>query len=265
MSILDEISKFDRSIEKAGPPRGLARDAWRARHKLVCGSTPLLKGLCHIEDAANEAEAWCGPHRLPPLRRRPPPGLGWQERGAWLQVGTRQARDSAPHAPTAVRPSPRPTTCRAAHPLQGAWVCERTGKRYGIDRVWRDNKGMPCKPPRTLAVHVWTAYSLAQLGENIVDEFEKALIALEKGEVGPATVRQRNPGRNLGAGRRTHRRTRPASQGRGLQALHRARGRPLPHRAVDVQRNRWEVTVYAWGRGMESWVVDVVVIETTPP
>lgn len=33
---------------------------------------------------------------------------------------------------------------------------------------------------------------------------------------------------------------------------------------VDVQRNRWEITVYAWGRGMESWVVDFAVIEGNP-
>ena len=58
VAILDEISKFDRSIEKAGPPRGLARGRLEGAPypKLVCGSTPLLKGLCHIEDAVEEAE-----------------------------------------------------------------------------------------------------------------------------------------------------------------------------------------------------------------
>ncbi|WP_370646128.1 terminase gpA endonuclease subunit [Pseudacidovorax sp. NFM-22] len=33
---------------------------------------------------------------------------------------------------------------------------------------------------------------------------------------------------------------------------------------VDVQRNRWEITVWGWGRGLESWVIDVVVIEGNP-
>ena len=58
VAVLDEISKFDRSIEKSGPPRGLARGRLEGAPypKLVCGSTPLLKGLCHIEDAVEEAE-----------------------------------------------------------------------------------------------------------------------------------------------------------------------------------------------------------------
>ena len=33
---------------------------------------------------------------------------------------------------------------------------------------------------------------------------------------------------------------------------------------IDVQRNRWEIAVWAWGRGMESWVVDHHIIEGNP-
>lgn len=150
-------------------------------------------------------------------------------------------------------------------PLQGAWVCERTGKRYGIDRVWRDNKGMPCRPPRTLAVHVWTAYSPQRSWVDIVDEFEKALIALEKGEVGPM---QLFVNETLGetwelAGERTDEHALQA-RAEDYKLCTVPVGGLYLTAAVDVQRNRWEVTVYAWGRGMESWVVDVVVIEGNP-
>jgi len=33
---------------------------------------------------------------------------------------------------------------------------------------------------------------------------------------------------------------------------------------IDVQRNRWHLNVYAWGRGLESWVVDRHVIDGNP-
>lgn len=33
---------------------------------------------------------------------------------------------------------------------------------------------------------------------------------------------------------------------------------------ADVQKDRMEVDVWAWGRGLESWLVDHVVIEGGP-
>jgi phage terminase large subunit GpA-like protein len=33
---------------------------------------------------------------------------------------------------------------------------------------------------------------------------------------------------------------------------------------VDVQRDRWEIDIWAWGRGLESWAVDHHVIEGNP-
>ena len=33
---------------------------------------------------------------------------------------------------------------------------------------------------------------------------------------------------------------------------------------IDLQRTRWEIAVWAWGRGLESWVVDHHVIEGNP-
>ena len=42
------------------------------------------------------------------------------------------------------------------------------------------------------------------------------------------------------------------------------RGALILTAGVDVQRNRWEITVYGWGRGLESWVVDVAVLEGNP-
>lgn len=268
VAILDEISKFDRSIEKSGPPRGLARGRLEGAPypKLVCGSTPLLKGLCHIEDAVEEAEGLvrfhieckhCGAeHPLLWGGKDKAHGFKW-ERGQPATV-----RHVCPHC--------RASTTQADYmpggtPVGGAWVCERTGKRYGPDRVWRDTAGMPCRPPRSLGVHVWTAYSPQRAWSDIVTEFENSLKALEKGDVGPM---QLFVNETLGetwemAGERTDEHALQA-RAEPYQLCTVPRGALMLTAGVDVQRNRWEITVYGWGRGLESWVVDVAVLEGNP-
>ncbi len=268
VSILDEISKFDRSIEKSGPPRGLARGRLEGAPypKLVCGSTPLLKGLCHIEDAVEEAEGFvrfyieckhCGAeHPLMWGGKDKAHGFKW-ERG-----NSNSVRHVCPHCLESITQA---DYMPGGIPVGGVWVCERTGKRYGIDRVWRDNMGMPCRPPRSLGVHVWTAYSPQRSWPDIVQEFESALKALEKGDVGPM---QLFVNETLGetwelAGERTDEHALQA-RAEEYKLCTVPRGALILTAGVDVQRNRWEITVYGWGRGLESWVVDVTVIEGNP-
>lgn len=268
VAILDEISKFDTSIEKAGPPRGLARGRLEGAPypKLVCGSTPLLKGLCHIERAVDEAEGLvrfhidcprCGvEHPLMWGGKKVPHGMKW-DRGNPASV-----RHVCPHCREAITQA---DYMPGGVPLSGAWVCERTGKRYGADRVWRDSAGMPCNPPRSLAVHVWTAYSPQRSWASIVEEFENALKALEQGDVGPM---QLFVNETLGetwelAGERTDEHALQA-RAEDYKLCTVSKGGLYLTAGVDVQRNRWEIAVYAWGRGMESWVVDVIVIEGNP-
>lgn len=268
VSILDEISKFDRSIEKSGPPRGLARGRLEGAPypKLVCGSTPLLKGLCHIEDAVEEAEGFvrfyieckhCGAeHPLMWGGKDKVHGFKW-ERG-----NPNSVRHVCPHCLESITQA---DYMPGGIPVGGVWVCERTGKRYGIDRVWRDNMGMPCRPPRSLGVHVWTAYSPQRSWPDIVQEFESALKALEKGDVGPM---QLFVNETLGetwelAGERTDEHALQA-RAEEYKLCTVPRGVLILTAGVDVQRNRWEITVYGWGRGLESWVIDVVVIEGNP-
>lgn len=268
VAILDEISKFDRSIEKSGPPRGLARGRLEGAPypKLVCGSTPLLKGLCHIEDAVEEAEGLvrfhieckhCGAeHPLQWGGKDKAHGFKW-ERGNPASV-----RHVCPHCRESITQA---DYMPGGTPVGGAWVCERTGKRYGPDRVWRDNKGLPCRPPRSLGVHVWTAYSPQRAWSDIVTEFENALKALEKGDVGPM---QLFVNETLGetwelAGERTDEHALQA-RAEPYKLCTVPRGALILTAGVDVQRNRWEITVYGWGRGLESWVVDVAVLEGNP-
>lgn len=268
VAVLDEISKFDRSIEKSGPPRGLARGRLEGAPypKLVCGSTPLLKGLCHIEDAVEEAEGLVRFHIECKHCGAEHP-LIWG--GKQLAHGFKWTRGQ-PATVHHVCPHCRASITQADYmpggtPVGGAWVCERTGKRYGHDRVWRDTTGMPCRPPRTLGVHVWTAYSPQRAWSDIVFEFENALKALEKGDVGPM---QLFVNETLGetwelAGERTDEHALQA-RAEPYKLCTVPRGALMLTAGVDVQRNRWEITVYGWGRGMESWVIDVAIIYGNP-
>ncbi|WP_295545399.1 phage terminase large subunit family protein [uncultured Pseudacidovorax sp.] len=268
VSILDEISKFDRSIEKAGPPRGLARGRLEGAPypKLVCGSTPLLKGLCHIEDAANEAEGFVRFHIECPHCGADHPLLwgGKDKRHGfkWDRGHPQTVHHVCPHCHECITQA---DYLRGGMPQQGEWVCERTGKRYGTDRTWRDRSGTPCRPPRSLAVHVWTAYSPQRAWSDIVEEFENGLKALEKGDAGPM---QLFVNETLGetwelAGERTDEHVLQArAEPYKLQTV--PVGCLVLTAGVDVQRNRWEITVWGWGRGLESWLIDVVVIEGNP-
>ena len=268
VTILDEWSAFDQSVEKRGTPDVLAKGRLEgaAYPKFVGGSTPDIKGICHVERGCAKSEGMvrfhidcphCGAdHPLMWGGKKVAHGFKW-ERGNPASV-----RHVCPHCRKSITQA---DYLPAGQPLQGAWVCERTGKRYGIDRIWRDSTGMPCRPPRTVGLHVWAAYSPQRSWADIVQEFEHALQALEQGNVGPM---QTYVNETLGetwelAGER--------SDEHALQA------RAEPYKlctvpkgglyltaGVDVQRDRWEITVYAWGRGLESWVVDVAVLEGNP-
>jgi len=265
---LDEISKFDRSIEKSGPPRGLARGRLEGAPypKLVCGSTPLLKGLCHIEDAVDEAEGLVRFHiECPRCGAEHPLLWGGKDKPfgfKWDRGHPETVRHVCPHCR---EPITQADYLPGGAPLDGTWICERTGKRYGADRIWRDRIGMPCHPPRSLGVHVWTAYSPQRSWADIVKEFEDALVALAKGDTGPM---QLFVNETLGetwelVGERTDEHALQArAEDYSLCTV--PKGCLVLTAAVDVQRNRWEITVYGWGRGMESWVIDVVVIEGNP-
>ncbi len=268
VAILDEWSAFDQQVEKSGDPGGLAKGRLEGAPypKFVGGSTPRLKGLCHVETACGNAEGMVRYHIDCPHCGADHPLVWGGKKVAhgfkWTRGQPETVHHVCPHCRKSITQA---DYLKGGEPMQGAWVCERTGKRYGADRSWRDSKGMPCKPPRTLGVHVWTAYSPQRAWSDIVTEFEKALKALEVGQVGPM---QAFVNETLGetwelAGERTDEHALQA-RAEPYKLCTVPKGGLVLTAGVDVQRNRWEITVYAWGRGMESWVVDVVVIEGNP-
>ncbi|WP_235507335.1 phage terminase large subunit family protein [Acidovorax sp. Leaf78] len=266
--ILDEWSAFDQSVEKRGSPDELAKGRLEgaAYPKFVGGSTPGTKGLCHVERGIGDAEGRVRFHIDCPRCGLDHPLIWGGKKVAhgfkWDRGNPASVRHVCPHCREAITQA---DYLPGGVPLSGAWVCDRTGKRLGPDRIWRDSAGMPCRPPRTLGLHVWAAYSPQRAWSHIIEKFEGAVKAKDLGDVAPL---QTFVNETLGetwelAGERTDEHALQA-RAEPYKLCTVPKGGLYLTAGVDVQRNRWEITVYAWGRGMESWVVDVIVIEGNP-
>lgn len=268
VAILDEWSAFDWLIEKSGDPGGLAKGRLEgaAYPKFVGGSTPGVKGLCHVERACENSDGFVRYHiDCPHCGADHPLTWGGEDKiygFKWEYGNHGSVRHVCPHCHESITQA---DYLPSGQPMVGAWVCGRTGKRYGQDRIWRDSAGMPCLPPKSLGVQVWAAYSPQRSWADIVKEFEQAALALEKGDAGPM---QLFVNETLGE-------TWEIKGERSDEHALQARAEPYALRTVpkgglvltagvDLQRNRWEIAVWAWGRGLESWVVDHHVIEGNP-
>ncbi len=265
VAILDEWSGFDQQVEKSSDPGTLAKGRLEGAPypKFVGGSTPRIKGLCHVERSRLNAvfdmryhiqcphcDGW---HPLYWGGKDCAHGFKW-ERG---QPDT--VRHVCPHCGGEILQG---DYLRA---WLGDWVCIKTGARYGQDRIWRNAAGEPIRPARHVAFQIWAGYSPQRAWSDIVREFEQAHAAQAEGNVGPL---QGFVNETLGetwevVGERT--------EEHALQA----RAESFPLRVVpagglvltvgvDLQGNRWEIGVWAWGRGMESWPIDHHVIEGNP-
>jgi len=268
VSILDEWSAFDQQIEKSGDPGGLAKGRLEGAPypKFIGGSTPRIKGLDHVERAIDNAAGSVRFHiDCPHCGADHPLMWGGKDKAhgfKWDDANPDTVRHLCPHCHAAITQA---DYLKGGQPLPGAWVCQKTGLRYGPDRVWRDQAGMPTNPPISLGAHVWAAYSPQRSWISIVKEFLEALVALKKGDAGPM---QLFVNETLGE---TWELQGERSDEHALQA----RAEPYDLCTVpvgglvltcgiDVQKSRWELAIWAWGRGLESWAVDHHIIEGNP-
>jgi terminase, large subunit len=262
---LDEIDAFDRLVEKSINPVEGARGRLEGAPfpKLIVGSTPRIKGLSHIEDRAATADVdmryritcrHCGlEHPIIFGNKKIAHGFKWDP-GAPETV-----RHLCPHCHGSIR---------QAEYLQdpaGTWVCDRTGIRQGLDKIWRDHEGAPIKAPRHVAKRPWAALSPQRAWADIVREFIQATAAAKTGDRGHLMTFINE---TLGE---TWEEKGDSADGHSLERRaepYRLRTVPMGGlvlvAGVDVQDNRWEIVVWAVGRGEEMWVVDYVVLPGNP-
>lgn len=261
----DELDGFPLLVGKSSDPFTLGKGRLEGAPfpKAICGSTPRVKGFSNLQRRVELAEArmryritcpHCqAEHPLIWGGRDTPHGFKW-EKGNTLSV-----RHVCPHC--------RGTITQADYLRiwnDGTWVCDITGRRYGPDRVWRDDRGKPCRAPRHVAVvGLWSAYSPQRSWPDIAQEHEGAVASKRAGDSGPlqgftnetlaelweddfeqteAAVLQRR------------------AQAAGLPMRVIPRGAYLVLAAVDVQGDRWEYTARAIGREGEAWTIDYRVI-----
>jgi phage terminase large subunit GpA-like protein len=265
VAILDEWSGFDQQVEKSSDPGTLARGRLEgAPHpKFIGGSTPRVKGLCHVERSRLNAQADMRYNiRCPHCKEEH--ALMWGGKDVtygfkWDKGRPETVRHVCPHCACEIRQADYLAN------WVGAWVCIKTGIRYGADQVWRNAAGHPIRPPKHVAFQIWAAYSPQRTWADIVDERLKAQAAYRAGDHGPLQ----------GWTNETAGETWEVMGERVEEHALQARAEPFPlgvvpvggvhlTAGIDLQGNRWEIGIWAWGRGLESWPVDHCIIEGNP-
>lgn len=262
---LDELEAFDRQIEKTADPVTLARGRLEGAPfpKLIAGSTPGLKGLSHLEDRAAVADVDMRYHVVCPHCDMEHPLLWGGKKLAhgfkWDNGDPATVRHVCPHCHDSI------TQADYLRHWTGAWVCQHTGTRYGADQIWRNVEGEPIKAPRHVVMRPWAALSPQREWSSIVREFLEAQTTAKAGDTGALRGFV-----NETLGETWEERGDSADE----HELAR-RAEPYPLRVVpmgglmlvagvDVQDNRFEVVVWAIGRGEEMWCVDYAVLYANP-
>ncbi|SAI58954.1 Bacteriophage tail assembly protein [Bordetella ansorpii] len=262
---LDEISAFDSDIDKEGDARSLAakRVEGATFPKLVCGSTPKLRGFCQI-DARHQAAKVRYAYHIPCPHCDDHHALTWggKDQGhgfKWAEGDPSSVRHLCPHCGVLITQA------------EYLAVAER-GFWYGDDKstidhhgVFRNEAGEIVDPPDHISFHVWTAYSPRPAWSVLVAEF---LAAFRKAQEGDDSALKAFWNTTLGE---TWEGEIERTEAQELQQ----RAEPFPLQVVprggllllagaDTQDNRVEVSVWAYGRGGELWTVDHKVLFGNP-
>lgn len=260
VAYLDELSAFDKDIEKEGDAVKLAakRIEGATFPKMIAGSTPKLKGFCLIEARAEVADvryeyhvacAHCGEHHAITWGGKDEPH-GFK----WVDNDPQTVGHLCPH-------------CGVLQ-TQGEYLAAAdTGYWRGDDGSMMDHAGVVydpagnvIAPPRHVSFHVWTAYSPVVTWSQLVREFMDAYEKSQKGDVSGLTTFwnatlgltwegeiERTDAEDL--------KNRAQTQGKfPLRIV--PKDCLLLLAGADTQDNRIEVAVWGYGRGQQMWTID---------
>lgn len=267
---LDEFDGFDHKIEGSSDPWTLAfkRLEGATYPKLIAGTTPRRKGSSHIEKREIVADVRMRFH-IPCAHCGTEHPLQWGGKHVrygfkWDREDPEQVRHHCPHCLEAMTQADYLEAWE-----QGVWFsddglirCEARKDHY----LWTDDAGTPLlRPPRHVAVHLWSAYSPQTTWTAIVRQFLACMRAKEAGDKAPL---EGFINETLGETWEDE-----ADKTEASELVRRAEDYPLRTvpvgglqiaAGVDTQDDRWEVVAYAVGRDEESWCVDYAVIYGNP-
>lgn len=268
VSMLDEVDGFDLKIEKSADPITLARGRLEGAPfpKLIAGSTVRVKGLSHIEYREQNADALMRYHIVCPHCQAEHP-LIWGDKEVrhgfkWDGADPATVRHVCPHCHGHITQADYLRIWDAG----AMWVSACGRWRYDHHaEQWTDAVGQPTTAPRHAAFHVWTAYSPQRGWPDIVREFLEAKTKLKAGDDGPMQGFKNETLAELWEEEfdqaDQHALARRAEDYRLFTV---PMGGLVLVAGVDVQDNRFAVTVWAIGRGEEMWAVGHAEIEANP-
>jgi phage terminase large subunit GpA-like protein len=262
---LDEADAFDRDVEKEGDPFTLAKKRTEGATfpKMVVGSTPKIKGFSLIEDRVALANVVLRYHiRCPHCGEWIP--LTWGGKGEshgfkWVNNDPETVAHLCGNCAALFNQADYLTVWES-----GRWI-DKSGvwTEDGLIFYGRDDEKI--KTPGHVAFLVWTAYSPQASWSDIVREF---LAAAEKAKAGDMSKMKTFVNTTLGLvwEEDVEKTDSDALESRAEQFPLRVVpiGGLVLVAGVDVQADRFEIVVWAVGRGEETWSVDYAVLHANP-
>lgn len=266
VAILDELDGFDNDIEKEGAPDLLAKKRTEGATfpKLIRGSTPKLKHLSMVESAERNSLSRfryhipcpdCGDYHQLTFK----PNEAGQGGIRWHDNDPETVKHFCPGCGLGYTQIDYLRVWQ-----QGRWI-DQHGNYIDQGCVFRDTQGNPIQPPRTVGFHIWTAYSPQATWVSIAYAFIKASTKAERGDKSELKTFI-----NTTLGESWEEDVEKTDEDALKQRAEAYPLRQVPYggliltAGVDVQDNRFEVTVYAFGVGEEMWTIDYVVLDANP-
>lgn len=271
-ALLDEFDQFDQKIEKSADPFTLA---WKRLEgatypKIVCGTTPRVKGLSHIEKRELAADARMRfVVECPHCQVEHPLMWGGKDVRHGMKWDFHDPEGTAHHVcPHCHGKMTQDQYLRIAD--RGVWVSECSNYRCYVlpngEYYWTDGSGMRLlKPPRHVAVHVWTAYSPQTTWGEIVRQFLQCVRSAKGGDKAPLEGFV-----NETLGETWEDEVERADTHALMQRAEDYPLRVVPMgglelvAGVDTQDKWWAIGIWAIGRGEEMWMVDYQEIDGNP-
>ena len=252
----DELSSFDADINNEGSPTFLGdkRLEGATFPKSIRGSTPKLAGSCQITRAAEESAYLMRFHiRCPHCDTEQTLKWGGKDEA----FGLKWSKDALGDVDKAWYLCESGNGCAFEHyqmveaSRTGRYICEKTGVWTCDSMEWFGANDEPIRTPRRLTFHIWTIYSTFTTWVKIADERVKA--GKDRGKLKTFV--------NTTLGEPWEEDLTEKVDWELLYARREVYAAPVPSRAVtltggiDTQDDRYELRVWAWGAGEESWLI----------